>query len=78
MSVPTPRKSREPTRTLFWCELVCSRCNDTTSGRWVADSVPRRAMKLEAKREGWVFEGREAFCREAHQLAWHAQNEAAQ
>lgn len=69
MSQPTPRKSPEPTRTLFWCELVCRHCNDTVSGQWVASRVPIRSMKLEAARHGWVFEGIEAFCCEAHRVA---------
>lgn len=69
----TDRKSAVPTRTLFWCELVCTNCNTTTAGRWVSESVPRRSMKREAQGQGWVFEGTEAYCCEAHRKAWHQQ-----
>ncbi len=77
MSKPTTSKGKVPTRTLFWTELVCSYCNETTAGQYVASKVPIRSMKLEAQRAGWVFEGVDAFCREAHRQAWHEQQDTA-
>ncbi|MDU4254497.1 hypothetical protein [Pseudomonas sp.] len=60
-----------PETTLFWVELVCDKCADTTSGTWARKAIPRREMKAEAKKAGWVFEGSKAFCSEQHRLAWH-------
>jgi len=45
MSKPTTSKGKVPTRTLFWTELVCSYCNETTAGQYVASKVPIRSSK---------------------------------
>lgn len=45
-----------------WCELVCENCSSTTAGRYVTGQIPRREMREEAKKEGWLFDGVEVFC----------------
>ncbi len=72
---PPPRNDKQPTRTLFWCELVCGHCNSTTAGQWVASKVPIRSLKREAQSQGWVFLGTESFCSKAHLSAWKEDQE---
>ena len=57
--------SDEPTRTLFWVELVCASCSGTTSGDWTAGRVNIKQMKAQAVTEGWSFGGTHAFCSDA-------------
>jgi hypothetical protein len=52
----------EPTRTLFWVELVCAGCSATTEGGWTAGRVPIKEMKAEATKDGWSFGGVHSFC----------------
>nr|WP_192963513.1 hypothetical protein [Pseudomonas fluorescens]CEK42359.1 hypothetical protein PQBR57_0406 [Pseudomonas fluorescens SBW25] len=54
----------QPMETLFWVELVCASCKDTTSGGWASRQIPVRAMKKEAAVQGWAFSGKHAYCSE--------------
>lgn len=48
--------------TLFWVELVCACCNSTTSGAWTDGRVRVREMKSDARKVGWSFYKKDAFC----------------
>ena len=48
--------------TYIWCEIVCCNCSDAVSGRHTSGALPRREMKKEARKAGWVFSGNDAFC----------------
>lgn len=39
-----------------WCEIVCNDCADAAEGRNVSGTIPRREMKRDAVRAGWVFD----------------------
>lgn len=49
--------------TEIWCELVCLCCARTSNGQFTYNgSVPRKALKATAKRDGWTFEQDAAYC----------------
>lgn len=62
MTKKTSDTANQPMETLFWVELVCASCKDTTSGGWASRQIPVRAMKKEAAAQGWVFAGKHAYC----------------
>lgn len=48
--------------TYIWCEIVCATCSGSTAGEYTTAGLRRRAMKKEAKKNGFIFVGNEAFC----------------
>lgn len=51
-----------PVRTLFWVELVCASCSDTTAGQWTDGRIRIKEVKAQAASEGWSFGGVHTFC----------------
>jgi len=46
-----------------WVEVVCCECARAANGRFVrTQNVPKRQMMEEARKEGFIFEGGEAYC----------------
>lgn len=39
-----------------WCEIICIDCASTTEGCHTSSTIPRRQMKRDAIRKGWVFD----------------------
>lgn len=37
-----------------WCEIVCEVCARTIAGEWSYGRIPRKAMRDEATKAGWV------------------------
>lgn len=55
--------------TYVWCELVCNHCSDSLAGEFTTGSIPRAALKKQAKAGGAVFSYGEVYCSEEHRLA---------
>jgi YHS domain-containing protein len=66
---------KEPTRTLFWVELVCAVCADSHPGTWAASKIDVKGMKKEAAQAGWTFEGIHAFCSSSCKTAFEVNEE---
>jgi len=49
-------------RLFIWCEVVCRGCSCTTAGRFTSGQIPKREMRSEARRAGWILVHGEAFC----------------
>lgn len=48
----------------IWCEIVCNSCAATTAGRYTFGAVPRREMKEDAYKAGWLVRESEFYCSE--------------
>lgn len=48
---------------VVWCELVCDSCAKTTAGVHINGyTIPRREMRAEAMRHGWIFHDGSTYC----------------
>ena len=59
-----------------WCEVVCAECSDTSQGQFVTGDIPRRELKQQALREGFIFPKgmSEAFCSKKCHLQYMEKN----